>query len=188
MKIVLRLIFYGTFIVPVFGQVSAQELDRTARDFFETWIVKQDLDTANSFFDQNSISNQIKATARSKVAPDINVSQWTKSVLRMWLLQDHGLVNKLGHGDPNDPRTLQVSFVGPMVKFESLDQALEKPAGTDRPYTIDVVKPDIFPWVKETEGEFWITPLKFKHVSGDQVIVGWSAKNGKIVAFTWLIH
>lgn len=65
--------------------------------FLQIWLEKQNIGEAAGFIDWNGIKQQFPDATKE---PD--VVRWGRKFMTMWLADDHGRVNRLGHGNMQD--------------------------------------------------------------------------------------
>lgn len=132
-----------------------------------------------------------EAVKRSLVAgypewENVNTNLWFKTMLSMWQIPDHGLVNELGHGMPFPNKSgfdMLAYKVIPAFKqkFESLPKAIHFP-GTNQPY-------QIFPLSPSGDGSRVATLFQFNHTPRDMLIFIAKKINGKwmITGMSWIV-
>jgi hypothetical protein len=113
-------------------QPNSDDPQRIARNFLETWILhpgdNKDLSRALEMVDLISLQKQLDNWNTSEHDP----RQWASKFLTLWLLEDHGKVEELGHGYPGEPGyaqlptdLAQVSSAGFKIQnFTALGQAI----------------------------------------------------------------
>jgi hypothetical protein len=75
---------------------------RAASEFLRQWLVQRDIDAAMKYVDLAELSAQFDGDAR--LATRAAVQDWCGRFLTIQLIDDHGAVNRAGHGDPGHPR------------------------------------------------------------------------------------
>jgi hypothetical protein len=115
-------------------------------EFLTRWIVRQDIEGSLEYIDVGSVAKGL-ATGKGELrAQEDNL--WVATVLSMWLMADHGLVNFLGHGIPLPGDENQRNFLilssaisdrdrFPYRRSETLSQAIRAPA-TEAPFLISL--------------------------------------------------
>lgn len=118
---------------------------------------------------------------------DVDVNLWFRTLLSMWFVPDHGLVNELGHGMPfpnkNNFEILAYKVVKEWEKpcFNKLSDAIHFP-GTYQPY-------QIFPLPPDRHGLRAAVIFRFNHTPRDTLIFIASKISGswKITGMSWII-
>ncbi len=117
-----------------------------ASEFFEnfltSWIIKGSVDNIiKKTFNFSAVKNGLIEGYPEWA--DVNVNLWFRTMLSMWFVPDHGLVNELGHGMPfpnkNGFEMLAYKVVREWEKpyFKNLSEAIHFP-GTYQPKDIGV--------------------------------------------------
>jgi hypothetical protein len=170
--------------------VSSSKLDTNAEcsgvhssidQFLTNWVIKRDVNSAAQQVDLSAIQLQLNAW-RPGVRTD--ASDWVKVILLSWLVEDHGMVESLGHGDPAAegyfklPRSGE-SAEGEMAlddrKYIKLEDALL--AEHQKAYMVAAVAPKLC-----------ATYFRFKRLHHDAVTILWSLKSDgwKVSSFYWI--
>ncbi len=163
---------------------------REASEFFEyfltNWIIRGRVDNIISeTFDFPAVKRGL--TESYPEWADVNDHLWFRTLLLMWLVPDHGLVNELGHGMPL-PNKRGFDILANKVArkwspyFESLSEAIHFP-GTYQPYQIIPIEPDRY-------GRRIAFTFQFHHTPRDMLIYIASKIGGrwKIVGMSWIVN
>jgi hypothetical protein len=127
-------------------------LDDAVEMFLKNWLVSNDIAGVMKSVDLDGIAKEL-----SQFNTEVNPSDWARRFLTLWLVEDHGAVNELGHGLPSEPgyKELPISpgtprlFTGSgaparnkdpgtkfsMIRYESLREAIIVP-GSEEPYWV----------------------------------------------------
>ena len=174
------------------GQAATPRSPRRVLDtFLDLWIVRRDIDGAMQLADVPSIT-RLWTEARHVDSP--NPAMWVKTVLGMWLLEDHGLVNALGHGMPNRKGFEQLSAASTnkdssrLIKAEKLAQAIVTPGPSlPEPY-LAVLTPQSDDSMTPRNSRYTAL-FQFRHAPHDalMVAVGESGDQWAVVAIDWMV-
>jgi hypothetical protein len=133
------------------------EAREAVQNFFENWLVKQDIPAAMQYMNIDALAPEVSALRGSMAEGDTregakpatskefaDVQEWAQKFLILWLIKDHGMVNRMGHGVPSSegyaalPYDIKrTSDALPLVHYESLNQAIYAPEnleGSELPY------------------------------------------------------
>jgi hypothetical protein len=72
----------------------ARPIMDTVDSFCEKWISEQDIAAASRLVDLSELGTELKSFHGEESG------DWLSRFLTLWLVEDHGLVNRLGHGNP----------------------------------------------------------------------------------------
>src|SRR3989344_1072039 len=108
MKLTRLLFFFFVLMLGCFLSVpaTAESSNETTPEeilnrFLNEWLVKQDVDESVKFFTSDKeYETEIRNVFQVADGEQFDIDEWTRKVLTMWLFEDHGLVETLGHGDP----------------------------------------------------------------------------------------
>jgi len=168
------------------GNREIREASEFIDNFLTNWIIKGNVD--NVIKESFNIADVRKGLIESYPEwADVNVNLWFRTMLSMWFVPDHGLVNELGHGMPfpNKKGFEMLSYrVGKEWKkpyFKHLSEAIHFP-GTQQPYQIITLPPD-------RHGLRVATVFRFNHTPRDTLIFISSKINGRfmITGMSWII-
>jgi hypothetical protein len=127
-------------------------------EFLTVWIVKRIPQLALKFMNPNFVAKPFSVNPGSGSSEDI-----TRSILDMWLVRDHGMVNLLGHGTELSASTWQQFEKLPQIEGGSLQSAIVGIG--DRPY-------EIFPLSEKKdfrESDAYAVVFQFRHAPRDAV-------------------
>ena len=134
--------------------------------FLDAWLVEQDLGRALGCMDLASAASGfaegLGADAVGEAPADLAAAQ-----LRGWLVQDHGLVNELGHGDPGAQGFLAFrSDLPPELRISGTLGELVASRVPGEPYALHVLpEEDGFP------GARYAALLQLAHTPRDALLV-----------------
>jgi hypothetical protein len=168
--------------------VSAQMLSVAPVDakkfadlFLIAWIVKHDLRYASTMINRSAFARPFVREPDEK-SEDIA----TRSILAMWLIKDHGLVNKLGHG-LNPENTARFETLNqPKIEVSSLEGAISGSNGAL--YDSFRVVPDGGP--APPSNNTYVIVFRFRHAPRDAVMLLLTQDNkGKwlVDALSWYV-
>ena len=173
-------------------QPAAPRSPRRVLDtFLDLWIVKRDIDGAMQLVDVPSIT---RLWAEAKHGNSPNPAMWVKTVLGMWLLEDHGFANTLGHGMPNRKGFEQLSAASTnkessrLIKAEKLAEAIFTPGPSlPEPY-LAVLTPRSDDSMTPPNSRYTAL-FQFRHAPHDalMVAVGESGDHWAVVALDWVV-
>jgi hypothetical protein len=160
--------------LPSTGHLAAKDVYGFVGQFLNLWIVQhrpqQALELTNP--------DELAAPYVEGLRPGAGI-EMTRSILSMWLVRDHGLVNSLGHGVENRPSMWKEFEELPQIDAGSLQSAIM--GSGDQPY-------DIFPLtvrkgMESEKNEAYGVVFQFRHAPRDSValIVVNDQKRGWVV-------
>ena len=76
----------------------AQDFGEALKAFFTKWLVQRDIPAALQFVSIADVAKQVSNSNDASARKEASV--WAQKFLMLWLIEDHGLVNQLGHGMP----------------------------------------------------------------------------------------
>jgi hypothetical protein len=192
--------------------VSPEQRD-TIQRFFDNWLVKQDIPATLQFLDIQALTTEDLRASESAVSKVVTgesvalpreveknasveeaVRTWAAKFLVLWLVEDHGLVNQMGHGLPDtkeygglpaDTKKLSDSFR--LVTYKSLDDAIYAPEsleGNALPYFLgETLSPEI------PLGRATVVAFQFKRLPNDTLLLFFSqTPNGwKVSRMYWIV-
>ena len=168
------------------AQNIPQALREVIEAFLRKWIVERSINGALEFIQIDEISKQLNA-----LNLDSNVTRsWIGKFLMMWLVQDHGLVNKLGHGLPNAegysalPETaMQSQNEFSLLFAKDLSEAIEAP-GFEKPYMIVPL-----PQPGGSRQNVYAAIFRFQQSPYDSILIVFSEREStwKVVGMFWHI-
>jgi hypothetical protein len=88
--------------------------------FLNTWIVEHSPEHALEFVNPDELAKPFTGES----GPRSSSVDVTRSILAMWLVSDHGMVNLLGHGLENHASALEMFQKLPQIEAESLQSAI----------------------------------------------------------------
>jgi len=153
--------------------------------FLSTWIVKRNIGgIINETFNIQAVKSALVAGHPEWKTIDTNL--WFRTILSMWLVPDHGLVNQLGHGMPFLNKTGFDILAHETIRkfgrtFKSLSEAIHFP-GTNRPYQIFLPSP--------SGNDYRVVILfRFNHTPRDMLIFIASKINERwmITGMSWIV-
>jgi len=166
------------------GEGKSREPSRCLRLFLEKWIVQgEDKNLSQEYMDFDAIASGLFGEKRFRLKMDRAV--WLDTLLNMWLVPDHGLVNALGHGIPDKKgfKTLAHEVTKKeRLKFAHLSEAIHFP-GTPLPYML-------FPVHEDRSPEQGLAAVfQFRHAPRDLVVLIAQKKDRqmKVVGLLWII-
>ena len=139
---------------------ASKSVEGFVNEFLTVWIVKHSPQLALKFMNPNFVAKPFSFDPKSGSSEDI-----TRSILDMWLVRDHGLVNLLGHGVEPGASTWQLFEKLPQIDAGSLQSAISGIG--DQPY-------EIFPLREKTGVDFqgseaYGVVFQFRHAPRDAV-------------------
>jgi len=164
-----------------------KELDRGAREFFEyfltTWIVRGEVNELVSRSIEISSVRRGLTGRRFEQVP-VREDAWFRTLLLMWLVPDHGLINESGHGLPwkRGFETLAPERIQNMLlKFDSIADAIHFP-GSSLPFLPIAVDEKAFG--PESYGALF----QFRHTPRDMIALIARRIGGewKVVGLVWV--
>lgn len=192
--------------------LSAEAKD-TIQRFFDNWLVKQDIPAALQFLDLQALAAQEFRTSEPSLGKNVGaelgmesqngekdakleaaVRTWAEKFLVLWLVEDHGLVNQMGHGIPlakeyeslpSDTKKLSDSFR--LVSYKSLDDAIYAPESVEKnelPYFVgEGFSPDI------PSGQTAVVAFQFRRLPNDTLLLFFSrtAKGWQVSRMYWVV-
>jgi hypothetical protein len=154
--------------------------------FLNTWLVDRNVGGATEYFDLVAVRR-----ALSLQIDDAQMSNWIRRALTMWLISDHGLVSRWGHGDPNAPDWPRLPLTvdgieGERAQFGSVPEAIRSPVNGDRPYELTATPNQILPGY---QGQAQTAAFVFRRIPTDLVLVTFGRTGGpwRIVSFVWIV-
>jgi hypothetical protein len=132
---------------------APQDFREALTTFLTKWLVERDIPAALQFVSIADVANQLSAS-KGASAGEEEASLWAQKFLTLWLIEDHGLVNELGHGIPAadgyvklPKSTRELSDEFRLLRYEKLADAFEVPQGPSMedatPFSIVEVSPDL---------------------------------------------
>lgn len=152
--------------------------------FLTNWIVKGKVEEiVSKSMDIEAIKRGQFEGKQESIKMDNNL--WVRTLLLMWFIPDHGLVNELGHGMPDRKgfHTLAYEVAGKRrMEFTNLREAIHFP-GTSLPYMIVHLGPT---WL---HNDSFAAIFQFRHTPRDILFLVADKKAGiyKIVGFFWMV-
>src|SRR6266566_767928 len=139
---------------------ASKNVEGFVNEFLTVWIVKHSPQLALRFMNPSFVAKPFSADPGSGSSEDI-----TRSVLDMWLVRDHGMVNLLGHGTESSASAWQQFEKLPQIEAGSLQSAIVGIG--DQPY-------EIFPLSEKRgmdfqEGGAYAVVFQFRHAPRDAV-------------------
>jgi hypothetical protein len=139
---------------------ASKNVEGFVNEFLTVWIVKHSPQLALRFMNPSFVAKPFSADPGSGSSEDI-----TRSVLDMWLVRDHGMVNLLGHGTESSASAWQQFEKLPQIEAGSLQSAIVGIG--DQPY-------EIFPLSEKRGMDFQesgahAVVFQFRHVPRDAV-------------------
>jgi len=164
---------------------------RVLDTFLDLWIVRHEIDAAMQLVDVPSIT---KLWAEGKHVNSPNPELWVRTVLGMWLLEDHGYVNGLGHGLPNRKGFDELSATWAnknsprLIKVEKLAQAIFTP-GSSLPEPYLPVLTGRYDDSMTPPNSRYTAVFQFRHAPHDALMVaaGESGDQWAVVAIDWMV-
>jgi hypothetical protein len=163
-----------------------QALKEVIEVFLKTWIVERNISEAFEFIQIDEITKQLSA-----LNLDSNATRtWIGKFLTMWLIQDHGLVNQMGHCFPNAgdynalPETaIQSQTEIALLLAKDLTDAIEAP-GFENPYMIVPL-----PQPQGSRQNVYAATFRFQQSPHDSIMIVFSEREStwKIVGMFWHI-
>jgi hypothetical protein len=181
---------YATINVPRAG--IAPDLQETVNSFLTKWIVQQDIPAAVQFVNAQALREEFADWQVSFEERDARL--WAEKFLTLWLVEDHGRVNQLGHGFPmgpgysqlpSDTQKLPDGFV--LRKYESMEDAIYAPEsaeGSRSPYMAgEFFLPEISP--KPTN----VVAFQFRRLPYDTLLLFFTqtANGWRIERMYWVV-
>lgn len=181
-------------VMPRFGRAILEKiphakescvgLQPVLESFLKQWIISRRIDSAIDIADIEEIRLQLDEWREGANVEVPDARDWMRRVLLMWLIEDHGTVEALGHGYPyvanytRLPRSedeAKAELVTQKERYERLDDAITSDA--DGPYMIIPVDTGLC-----------VSYFRFKRLYRDMNAVTWSKKQGqwKLSAFHWI--
>ncbi len=153
--------------------------------FLVNWIVEPNLDRALEYVDIESFVSHLAARTEGK-RPDYRV--WARTLLGMWLLEDHGLVNELGHGLPRKgfaSLSAAVNNRAAYSRYGALAEAIWAPAGA-APFLL-VPAPREPQQTGPVRGERYAALFQIRHAPRDAVALLFErrGKDWRVVGMDW---
>jgi hypothetical protein len=108
---------------------------QTVDNFLSRWLVARDIPAALQLVSIRDLANQLSALENAPIREE-EALLWAQRFLMLWLIEDHGLANQLGHGMPatdgyvrlpNSIQELPDEFR--LLRYERLKDAIEIPSG-----------------------------------------------------------
>lgn len=157
-------------------------LERVLND----WIVNSDLSSiVTEKTDLQSLRFALLPTVETINWTQTQTEYWAKTLFGLWLIKDHGQVNLLGHGDPNNKSfkllAKQVISREGLMKFERFEEAIHAP-GTGSPYIL-------IPLPSEINGISRVAAVfKFRHIPRDTIILKMKQDDERFIVdtLTWI--
>lgn len=180
--------------LPPFGPVSLEKVPATGENcnglrpvldrFLKQWIVERQIEDAIEVADGKEVEEQLRAWREGNDFPLPDTRDWLRRVLLMWHVEDHGVVEALGHGYPYVPTYPRLprtegeateSVALRKDKYKKLEEAIASPG--DGPYAVVPI-----------ESGLCVSYLRFRSLHRDVVAIPWSRKTGqwKLVGFQWV--
>jgi hypothetical protein len=130
--------------------------------FLTEWIVKRSPERALAFANPDEMVKPFEKEPGSGSS-----AERAKAMLAMWLVQDHGTVNLLGHGLDSDRKTMSRFESLPKIEVESLRAAIT--SGGEGPY-------EMFRLLRRSNGqpqdiEVYGAVFQFRHCPRDAVVL-----------------
>jgi len=158
---------------------SPQELQE-AKEFFdeflETWLVKQDIDKAISHVSLDDEYKQALLESVEQIPQNFDLNLHTRKILVMFLVEDHGSLEALGHGNPNHPRYSELS-----INPTNLQSRIQPP-NLSEVLILNRLEPS-------PEGDDYIAGVQLKHAPRDGLIFLLTKVNQvwKITLMMWTV-
>jgi hypothetical protein len=131
-------------ILAIRDVLRTRPVDDTDADYFfyqflKKWIVDREIPDASKYIDERGFHYQLM-----EMHVPVGQAARSEDMLRSWLVEDHGLVNALGHGILAVSSThpaMTASSKDALVKFESVESAIQtvqwpELKQADRPYLL----------------------------------------------------
>jgi hypothetical protein len=142
-----------------------EDIKEFAEQLFSTWLLDRNFERAvNNFVDIDAVTGALLADMEMHV--DVERERWIQTLFAMWLLEDHGLVERFGHGMPDAEGYGSLSEAvreGKLMKFDHVEEAI-RARGTGQPFL--VVPPEE---MGEVNGRFGIL-FGFHHAPRDALL------------------
>ena len=155
--------------------------DSEVTNFFEAflriWIVEGKVDELiKRIVDTQTVTKALMGDGSHEIT--VKEHLWVRTLLLMWLVPDHGLVNELGHGMPFKAgfRILASETIQKAKLFGNLSDAIHFP-GTSLPFLITSINDKSF-----------VATFQFRHTPRDMLTLVASKRTGNwmIVGLSWL--
>jgi hypothetical protein len=154
-------------------------------DFLYVWIVKGETERLEEWLSLKEITRQLNLLRFRFNMPkgdehDLSVVRWVESFLRLFLLEDHSIANRLHHGlDPEMEEALYATLESnkeKTIRFRSVSEAIEW-GGTSSYELISLAEKNDISGTQET----YAVVFRFAHIPRDAVALvvrredkGWS--------------
>lgn len=152
------------------------DLQHAIDRFLNEWIVEQQLSSAIELTDsRNAMMAMSEEVGPKAVGVDL------EEILQVWLLADHGLVNRLDHGLTSRREFTAAREQSSTMQFKSLSEAIFAP-GEEGPYSVT-------PITGEQGVEKCVVIFQFRHAPDDAIAIVFGRKNGawRVLEFHWIV-
>ena len=168
---------------PIENQRNESDIRTFIDNFLERWILERNYESVvKDFFIEDAVRNTLLGDQASYVA-DVYGSNWGITLLSMWLVEDHGLVNELGHGLPNEkgriPLVEVIDGLRKIGRVKTISEAIESIHGVS-PYDLSLLGTD----------RGYIVTFKFRHIFHDVLYLRAVQKGQiwRVTGFDWMAH
>lgn len=150
-------------------------------DLLQRWILEREYESViDDFFNRDEIRNSLLGGQASYVA-DVYGAKWERALLSLWLVEDHGLVNELGHGLPNkDRQVVLIEKIDGLREIDSVDtiaDAIQSVHGGGL-YDLSPLDTDLG----------YVVTFKFRHIFHDVLFLHFvqQGERWRISRFDWM--
>jgi hypothetical protein len=153
--------------------------------FLDQWLVEDArISARDDSVDFKSVVDSVLGDAVTRL--DVSPDKWLDTLFGMWLIPDHGLVNRLGHGLPSARKHAELFELtqARTLRFESLGEAIRAP-DHHGPYSLLALDPE------GAEQTRYAAVFQFRHVPLDTVALVISRRGDapwRVTQLFWLPH